>query len=241
MAKRNRQTLKKSFSKGQKPSERDFENLIDSTLNILDDGFSKSPESGIELSPLIGEKRVVMSVFRESGNPNPEWEISIGTAGELKICQFGKDNSIPAIVLHTDGSIEIGSERSNVILKGQLASPGRKGTYIEDSVPADGQWHDMSEDMEGVCALEVVAAAGRRHSGKHAVLVAMATHCFGARAKIKNIRSCYGMFGNKIKLRWVKHGLACRLQIKTIFNYGEDMQIHFQVSRLWDNPLMENI
>lgn len=241
MAKRNRQTLKKSFSRGHKPTERDFENLIDSTLNILEDGFSKSPESGIELSPLVGEKRVIMSVFRESGNPNPEWEISIGTAGELKILQFGEDASTPAITLNTDGSIEFGSEGKNVILKGDLANPGRKGTYIQNSVPANGRWHDASGELEGVCALEIVAAAGRKRSGKHAVLVALATHCFGGRPRIKKITSCYGMFGNKIKLRWVKQGLACKLQIKTIFNYGEDIQIHFQISRLWDNPLMENI
>lgn len=241
MAKRNRQTLKKSFSKGRKPTERDFENLIDSTLNILDDGFFKSPELGMELSPLIGEKRVVMSVFREPGNPEPEWEIAVGTAGELKICRFGEDASTPVIVLNTDGTIEIGSDGKDIVLKGQLATMGRKGTYIQNSVPADGRWHDASEEIEGVCALEVVAAAGRRHTGKHAVLVALATHCFGGSPKVKKIRSCYGMFGNKIKLRWVKNGLACRLQMKTIFDYGDDIRIHYQISRLWDNPLMENI
>jgi len=241
MARRNRQTLKKSFSNGQKPTEKDFENLIDSTLNILDDGFSKSPESGIELAPLVGEKRVIMSVFRESGDPRPEWEMAVGTSGELKICRYGEDSSIPLITLNTDGSIEIGHKEKDILLNGVMNIPGRKGTFIQGHVPADGKWHDITEDLEGVCALEVVAASGRRHTGKHAILVAMATHCFGDKARIKKIRSHYGIFGNRLNLRWVRNDLKSRLQVKSIFYYGDDIQIHYQISRLWDNPLMENI
>lgn len=247
MARRNRQTLKKSFSRGQKPAEKDFENLIDSTLNILDDGFLKSPETGIGLAPLVGKKRVVMSVFRESGDPKPDWEFSIGIKGELKICRHGEDSSEPVLILNTDGSVEIGHKETDtekekdIYLNGMINMPGRKGTFAIGQVAADGKWHDITDELEGVCALEVVAASGRRHSGKHAILVAMATHCFGDRPKIKKIRSHFGTFSNKLNLRWVKNGLKCKLQVKTLFYYGEDIQIHYQISKLWDNPLMENI
>ncbi|MFV0311289.1 MAG: hypothetical protein ACK5KN_06530 [Dysgonomonas sp.] len=241
MARRNRQTLKKSFSNGQKPTERDFENLIDSTLNILDDGFSKSPETGIELSPLVGEKRVVMSVFRESGDPKPEWELSVGKSGELKICRYGEDSSAPLIILNTNGGVEIGCKEKDICLNGMVNIPGRKGTFAQGHVPADGKWHDITEELEGVCALEVVAASGRKHTGKHAILVAMATHCFGDKPKIRKIRSHYGVFGNKLNIRWVRNELKSKLQVKSIFYYGDDIQIYYQISSLWDNPLMENI
>ena len=52
MAIRNRNTLIEGFSKGQRPTADDFKNLIDSTVNILDDGFSKDAQSGIKLAPI---------------------------------------------------------------------------------------------------------------------------------------------------------------------------------------------
>lgn len=241
MARRNRETLKKSFGRGQRPTEQDFTNLIDSTLNLLDDGLSKSPSTGIELAPLVGEKRVILSVFRESGDPHPEWELSVGTSGELKICRFGEESSRPVITLHSDQRLEIDTDGGEVEVKGELVCPGRKGSYLKGQVPADGQWHDISDELEGVCALEIIAAAGRRHSGKHAVLVALATHCFGDKPRIRKVRSHYGAFGHKLKLRWMRNGLRCKLQLKTLFNYGEEIGIAYQVSRLWDNPLMENL
>ncbi|MCD8261998.1 MAG: hypothetical protein LUD15_11360 [Bacteroides sp.] len=59
----------------------------------------------------------------------------------------------------------------------------------------------MTEWLEGVYALEVVAAAGRRNSGKHAILVATATHCFGARSRIRYTRSYYGLSIHRLSLR----------------------------------------
>lgn len=241
MAIRNRDTLKNSFKNGRRPTEKDFENLIDSTINILDDGLSKNPKSGIELAPAIGEKRTIMSIFCEPGNPVPEWEVSVGNEGELKICKYGAEKSFPFLSFRTDGCVEIGGKDSNIILNGLVFASGRKGTFGQGCVPANGEWHDISDDLEGVCALEIVAASGRRKTGKYAILIAMATHCFGNKPRIKKIRSHYGIWGNRLKIRWKKNGLKCRLQMKTIFDYGDNIQIHYQISRLWDNPLMENI
>ncbi|MCD8042217.1 MAG: hypothetical protein LUH10_04060 [Tannerellaceae bacterium] len=241
MARRNRETLKKSFRKGKKPTENDFENLIDSTLNILEDGFFKSPENGIELTPLIGEKRVVMSVYREAGDPDPAWEISVGTRGELKICRYGNPHSKPFVVLSPDGDIQIGDREKKIIFPGLSESPGRIGTFLSGEVPADGKWHAITPGLEGVRALEVVAAAGRRTTGKHAILVAWATHCFGSKPQIKKIQSHYGVFGNKLVLRWVVNELKATLHIRSFFDYRKDIKIHYRISTLWDNPFMENI
>ena len=41
----NRTTLKKYFSAGSQPTQTDFEQLIESTLNLLDDGFSCKREN----------------------------------------------------------------------------------------------------------------------------------------------------------------------------------------------------
>ncbi|MCD8167318.1 MAG: hypothetical protein LUE93_15145 [Bacteroides sp.] len=130
MARRNRQTLKKSFRKGEKPTEKDFENLIDSTLNILDDGFSRSAEAGLELAPLLGEKRVVLSVYREPGDAQPQWELSVGGAGELKISKAGIADSSPLLVLNPDGSVVLGERESKITLAGVMETPGRSGIFF---------------------------------------------------------------------------------------------------------------
>lgn len=240
MPKRNRQTLKECFKQGKRPTESDFENLIDSTLNILDDGFSKSMEAGIELSPLQ-EKGVVLSVYSEVGLSNPQWEIAIDRKTRNLYIQryISKDMRSKAITLAADGSIILGDVGQSVLIKGKLSMSERQGTFREGSVPANGQWQDISEDLEGSWALEVVAGCGKRHSGKHAVLVATATHCYGSRPDIRKTSSHFGIRGNKIKLRWKKNELKAKLQIRTFYNYGEDVQIYFHITNLWKFNLGE--
>ena len=51
MAKQNRETLKRFFSAGKLPSEEHFADLIDSSLNVTDEGFSKSEDFGFEVTP----------------------------------------------------------------------------------------------------------------------------------------------------------------------------------------------
>lgn len=54
----NRSTLKGFFQKGKVPTEAHFTNLIDSTLNKLDDGIAKTVEHGLKLAPAVeGQKR----------------------------------------------------------------------------------------------------------------------------------------------------------------------------------------
>jgi hypothetical protein len=231
MAKRNRQTLKESFRQGKKPSEQDFENLIDSTMNILDDGFSKSPETGMGLAPLL-DKGTVMSVFKESSDPKPQWEIAITQERNLEIRRCDGDTSVAVFTLNSDGSVNIAESEKKSILGGTIQMPIREGSLYKGSVPADGIWHDITDDLDGCQALEIVATAGKRHRGKHAILVATATTCFGKHSKIRKTRSHFGMYGYKICIRWKRNETKARLQIKTIFKYGENVQIRYHVTGL---------
>jgi hypothetical protein len=233
MARRNRQTLKESFRQGKKPVEQDFENLIDSTLNILDDGFSKTPENGMGLAPLL-ENGTVISVFKELADPKPQWEIAINQERCLEIRRCEDNNSIPVMVLKPDGTIELGGEDKGIVLKGALQTPVREGNMYRGSVPADGHWYDITGDLDGCQALEVTAYAGKQHSGKHAVLAATATACFGTHAKIRKTTSHYGSYGHKICLRWKKSEskLKAKLQLKTIFKYDDETQIQYHITGL---------
>ncbi|MDR1679406.1 MAG: hypothetical protein LBR81_06455 [Prevotellaceae bacterium] len=231
MAKRNRQTLKESFRQGKKPSEEDFENLIDSTMNILDDGFSKNPETGIALAPML-DKGTVLSVFMEMSDTKPQWEIAITPERSLEIRSCCSEQSVPMLTLGSDGSVRIGEKGKTTQLSGTLQMPVREGSLYSGLVPANGRWQDITPDLDGCQALEIVAAASKRQTGKHAVLVATATVCFGKRTKIQRIRSHFGFFGHKICIRWKKNGTRARLQIKTLLNYGEEIPVRYHVTGL---------
>jgi hypothetical protein len=115
------------------------------------------------------------------------------------------------------------------------------------SVPADGKWHDILGEeeylQEGCMAFEVVAGCGERAQGRYALMVATAMHCFGNKPRIHKTRSHFGMFSNKLCLRWVKikDKFACRLQIKTFMKYRGDAAIRYQIANLWDDPSMQRL
>jgi hypothetical protein len=233
MSRKNRQTLIESFRQGKKPTQQDFENLIDSMLNILDDGFSKTAETGMGLAPLL-EKGTVISVFKEMADPKPQWEIAINTECCLEIRRCEDDYTVPVLVLNPNGSVELGAKGSETVLNDVLKMPVREGTLYRGSVPADGHWHDITGGLNGYQALEVVAYAGKESSGKHAVLVATATSCFGAKARIKKTGSHYGSYGHKIRLRWKKSdgNFHAKLQLKTIFKYDDETSIKYHITGL---------
>ncbi|MEG2070837.1 MAG: hypothetical protein RR034_05635 [Bacteroidales bacterium] len=237
MPKKNRETLKEHFKQGSRPSESDFTNLIDSTLNILDDGFYRNANTGIELSPLY-ENGVVLTVFNDQEHEIPQWEIAINRdSNDLSIQRVQQGKAIPAILLKSDGAIVLGNSDKDILLRGNLHTSGRTGTFSEGWINADGKWHDITDYLEGMWALEVVAGCGKAYTGKHAILLATATHCYGSRAKIKKIRSFFGVFGNKISIRWKKSDLKAKLQLRTVFNYGEEVKIRYHVGKLWNDQI----
>jgi hypothetical protein len=243
MAKRSRKTLKNYFQEGKRPTEKDFEDLIDSTLNTLDDGFSGSPQIGIGLAPL-SQNGTIISTYRHPGDANPVWEIAINRDNaDLQIKRCNENIAQPVITLKHD---QKKNSTQEIRFDGIVCSPARKGTYKCGTVPANGQWHDIIGDgdrmQDGCWAFEVVAGCGERSKGRYALVVATALHCFGNNPKIHKVRSHFGYFGNKIGMRWlkVKDKFSCKLQVKTRSSYGEDAMIHYQITNLWDNPFMEN-
>ena len=49
---KNRETLKNYFKKGGLATEKQFIDLIESSMNIIDDGLSMKPSTGLKINPL---------------------------------------------------------------------------------------------------------------------------------------------------------------------------------------------
>lgn len=233
MAKTNRKTLKEYFGKGKKPNSEQFADLVDSMLNIVDDGFSKSPEKGLLLSPL-NEEGAVMEVRKDILNDEASWIVGLGKEEELHIYRDEKDT--PYLTLHKDGRIELGSinNKVNVDVHGSIAAQSFTGTQLQGKVPADGFWHPVGEMEYGCRSYHITAACGLENGGKYAITNVTAMHCFGKHRRIRSCNSWFGNRFNRIQFKWRVDGLNCGLQVRTHSNYGSDVWIHYRILSLLD-------
>ncbi|MFT4925247.1 MAG: hypothetical protein ACI8WB_001339 [Phenylobacterium sp.] len=229
MAKRNRSTLRNYFRSGAMPSAEHFADLVDSSLNTLEEGFDKTDKEGLKISALADNPRLV-SYYRDTGPDKVLW--SIGYDKQIDTLLFhNQKQSKPAIQsgeeadeenagqaalsLSQQGLVGINRNRPSQALdvNGVVKSSGRMGDQTK-AVPADGKWHNISVKLEGCQAFEVVAGVGIKRSGRYALVHATAVNTcnpsglwfnlLGRKNRITCSQSYYNASSDKLKLRWFK-------------------------------------
>lgn len=236
MALRNRETLKNFFKKGTMPSEANFADLIESTVNIADDGLFKNIENGIVISP-SGSSQKVISFFKDIEQNELAWSCELGPDNVEPGYLIRNRHSTPCFYISPTGNTGINtiSPKTTLEVNGYTSTAGLIGGTVA-SVPANGQWQDIVTGLEGCNALEIIARVGKENSGKYALLHAHALSTFGRSCqKIKTLQAHYGWPWNKMKLRWHGDTFNYKLQIKTYRNYGDDVQIQFHIKKLWND------
>ncbi|MEO1049703.1 MAG: hypothetical protein AAFX87_03735 [Bacteroidota bacterium] len=198
MSKHNRRTLKNLFRFGSRPSEESFEKLIDSSLNLIDDGFSKTFDDGMQISPGSESKNDrLLSFYKDISDPKPEWYVGLHKekGGEKYGLSIGrKDEKKGKLHLSADGDVGVGTEdpKAKLHVNGNLyvskklkvndfmIMKGRTGAFGHThSVPANGEWHSIIEGLMDCQAFEVVARAGaERAAGKYALAHAIAVNTY---------------------------------------------------------------
>ncbi|PPK88068.1 hypothetical protein CLV84_1031 [Neolewinella xylanilytica] len=252
---RKRDSLKTLFSKGKFPSEKHFADLIDSSVNRLEDGIAKEPRDGLQLAP-HGDHDQLLSFYERMDHPLPAWQVKLlrnnGARGlgfsRVTRGRNGDTESSTALFLANDHHVGLHTDRPRlpVEVAGTLGATARVGTLHTGRVPADGQWHDITDPYDDVQALEVVARAdGPKGRGKYAVTHGIALNAFGgkgSRPAIRQTRTYFGWFFNRIDLRWSGGYKQYRLQVRTFTHYGLDegnrtSDIRFHITGLWDDGL----
>jgi hypothetical protein len=206
MTSRNRETLRNYFGNGKLPSDKHFGDLIDSMLNMTDEGFRKSPQNGFEVATPVGYDTLI-SFFRDR-NPNTrKGSISFSGRGEDReqiLFQVGEDEPyeedevrLPVLVLdaHRKNAAVLGDDtplvqrvginqaepRSTLDVGGVVRAEGRMGSMQPehaDQLLADGKWQDISPPLKGCQAFEVMAGVGLPDSGRYSLLHAIALNTF---------------------------------------------------------------
>jgi hypothetical protein len=239
MSLQNRETLKSYFRKGQLPSEGNFHDLIDSLINKVDDGMSKTVDDGLMLSP-IGESKKLISFYKSIEDKSPEWRVEVNGA-DSNLC-FSNRMGENVASFNEQGRLGINTEEpcAELEVNGVIAQKGRMGTAYQGTSPADGRWHKIIEGLNGCQMLEVVAGVGKKKTGKYALLHAMAVSTFGkSKNKVKKIQAHYGVRGNRIDLKWTGTIYDYHLEMRTKANYGENIYIQYNIQSLWQDTFMD--
>jgi hypothetical protein len=245
MGKANRSTLKTFFQRGRMPSERQFVDLIDSMLNMVDEGFDKSPEDGLKISQL-GENTALISFYHPTDLRRPTWIITCDKTREQLVIRNG--SGTPVLILSADGCIGVGqaTPRHALDVAGVLAAEGRTG--VQGFAPADGKWHSIVDGLHGCQALEVMAGVGKPKTGRYALLRATALNTFhpggfwtnwlNRKHPIQCRQAYYRSRCDRIMLRWQRSGDAYALGLKTKRPYPEEIRVQYSVTRLWFDEMM---
>lgn len=253
MARKDRKTLEAKFKNGRMPSEVAFADLIDSTLNLVDDGFEKTVEDGLRIFQLGDGK--LMSFYQNMATLSSMWFVGIDKATEnlsfgnssnphiLTLRSVGNDDTESNDVPKMGVGINTDNPRFELDVAGTIACFGRVGRRGELAVPADGNWHDITEMLTGCQAYEVVAGVGGKDAdGKFALMHAFALNAYNDKSHITYHQAHYGAKCNRLELRWEKGANAenfeYTLQLRVESSYGDKIWVNYHITRLWHDPVM---
>lgn len=238
------------FRNGRIPNETHFKSLIDSVIIQHDDGISKDEENGYSITSL-GTSSKLITFYKNIDRLEPFFFVEKDLLDKPSL-KFRSDtlkseatDEEKSFYFHNDGSLGIGNKSKNSFkldVNGFTASKGRTGTYNEKKeIPANGEWHDITPELDNCQVFEIVARAGIKHSGKFSIMHATALSAFGkSRSKIRKTRAYYGSFWsfwNKLNLRWYGTTHSYKLQMRSDSNFGPGAMIYYTICELWDDEL----
>lgn len=234
----NRDSLFEKFKNGRRPEEKDFEDLINSTINKLDDGIAKSFKSGLELAPKGESAERLISLFEKLNDTDPAWVFNLKgkvSKKSLHIESVAHKNSIMSFT--TDNKVGVNKENAmhELDVAGTIGMQRRVGTYASDRIPANGQWFRILSGLKGVNAFELIASAnGKEGQGKYALLHANLLNAYrGKNGKIKRTQDYYGWkWWHRLKVRWTGSPFNYNLELKSASNYGEEATIDYHICQL---------
>lgn len=230
MAKLNRETLKSYFKPGERPSEKVFSDLIDSTINILDDNFPNYKETSLKITG-NNDRRTTLAIYTEIDDKESLWNIDLAKNGNLSFCSTEKKEEYLTL-----------SPEGNIILKGkQITLKGNVTQGIFNNCPANGKWQEINQSLPGVNIYEITAVYTSA-TGSCKILRALVSHCGNRNRRIKRKRPFSFFWQNKIKIKWkkqkntdegaVKFGLYIRSRYAS-----KDRTISYSINRVWPSEI----
>ncbi len=230
--KRSRDILKSFFRLGNTPTSAQFEDLIDSIVNIADDGQVRTSTDGLLLYPVTENGRMA-SIYSDPGKLEEErrmpcWSFKIGQDKEL-------------LLVNQDGQVivSVSQEKGPEVYDTPQPRVTSSTTRYSD-LPADGEWHDLpiklpsAGDDWGSRILRITAAY-RTGKNKYRMITLTASYCTRRHLKISPSQHRFFFFWKSpLRLRWKKQKDGVSLQIKGKRKKHGESAFHYQVKEEWN-------
>ncbi|WP_028311247.1 hypothetical protein [Derxia gummosa] len=251
-----RDTLKRFFGANTRPNAGHFSTLIDSMLNMEDEGFSKHPKRGLEVRAAPGEN-TLFSLYRPGDvREQPRWQIGHlnGESLGIQACHEREASSVLTLSGDAESACRVAvgagaTGRAVLAVDGRVEMDGRLGRAVTDLPEpplADGRWHAVTGDLQGCQAFEVMAVAGNPGRKRYALMHALCINTFHPRTGLldwlwrrRGIRitdNWYGRRCGRLELRWTgSHGTRgqYRLEVRSGCDYGDGTVIRVHLTKLW--------
>jgi hypothetical protein len=261
MAIKDRNELKDRFKAGSRPSEGEFHDLIDSMLNIKQEGFNKTPEDGLKIAQL--NHGALLSFYENIDLKSPIWSIRLDRSAQglvfsrkgeeadrdvLSLCGMLPDRDGSAAQAEGNPRVGINTKdpQHELDVEGVVSSDGRVGRKGKKTALADGEWHDITEPLRGCHAFEVMAGVGLKGSGQYAILHAYALNAFNSKNHITYHQAHFDSRCNRLELRWQavnkvssKRDEEYTLQIRVGCAY-QGTRINYYLTQLWFDSGMDD-
>jgi hypothetical protein len=144
---RDRNTLKRFFTKGAIPSQENFADLIESAINQVDDGIAKLPNDSLQINA-TGPGENVLNFYRK-GDSKPAWALSLNSGGDspkaglnISSTASGTAGGSRLFIDYNSGNVGIGNRepRTSLDVNGQIVAVNRL-TLAQDTGDTTQTWH----------------------------------------------------------------------------------------------------
>jgi len=261
MAQHSRTELYKIYKGGF--HDKAFEHLVDSSLNIKDDGIDVSNEFGLSITPR-GSSRKLLSFFEKiSDRTSPMWSMSYEDKKDMQGINF-QEAGVSRLFLQNGGNIGVNNANPNFEfdVNGLVAAKGYVGSFAKGTCYADGKWHTITalRDIDSCQAYEIFAHINDEGDRRFALTQGLLLISHGTKGHVVKMRSIeagsswlWGKIFNRIKLRWVIDDVHTTpdkpkfmAQIKSRTHYGmkdgKPKSIFYRISKMWDKDFeMESV
>lgn len=240
---KDREILKSYFKSGNKPTEQQFAELIDSVSNMVEDKLLKSGEKGWMICPLNEQAPSIGFYLKEPDDKNaqPVWLLTVSPEKEL-LLKNERDETVLSIAQDMTVSLS-----GNLSVKGNVACQsiiGGSEKAIRVEVPADKKWHNLPIEAEanerrpGCRVYRVWACYQDDILGDCQMTEAVVRNCNYQTLKVTSSRKHWWGWSGALRIRWkqgddgklylqmrsksrgLKDGMHC--QINEIWNYTEE-------------------
>lgn len=220
---KNRNTLKGYFKKGDTPTEEQFAQLIDSTLNLTEDEQVIRTDTGWTFYPKQdGSLDLGLYTAKSATETEPPlWSLSVTPEKRLVIKNSRGDTVAEAeqdksFILHGNLTVDDTVTASAYKTKGGGGTtPGEE--YL--TVPADKEWHDLPIDISregfGCRVYSIYASFRQQGTGLCQLTRVTAIWLNFMDQKIESSERHWWGWSGSIRFRWLNNGGKPRLQIRS--------------------------